>query len=159
MRSQCAFFVAEIPRLGYNRSMIRGIGNDIVDIGRIEKMVEAHGQRFFDRCFTAAEMARAQVKRDAGNHAGFVATLAKRYAAKEACSKALGTGIGEAAGLTEIEVLNDDSGRPYINLSGAAAATAAGLMPAEHMPVVHLSLSDEPPLAQAFVILEAIPAQ
>ncbi|MEC9346309.1 MAG: holo-ACP synthase [Pseudomonadota bacterium] len=133
--------------------MIVGIGIDLADIGRIEKSIERFGQRFLDRCFTAAEQAACdrQVNR--------AARYARRYAAKEAFSKALGTGIGEHAWLTEIEVVSTPGGKPGLRISGVAAQTMQRLAPPGHRVVAHLSITDERPYAQAFVILEALPRE
>ncbi len=131
--------------------MIIGIGNDLCDIRRIEKALSRHGRRFEERCFTPAERAKAAGRADKAG------TLAKRFAAKEACSKALGTGIG-GIHWHDMEVVNDGKGRPALNLTGPAKDLLDALLPAGHEAFIHLSLSDEHPLAQAFVIIEARPA-
>ena len=134
--------------------MIIGLGNDLCDIRRIETALARFGRRFEERCFTEAERAKAEGR---GDKAG---TLAKRFAAKEACSKALGTGVNGAHGVHwhDMEVANDKSGRPSLSLRGAARARLESLMPPGHEAVIHLTLSDEHPMAQAVVIIEARPA-
>ncbi|ANK79794.1 MAG: holo-ACP synthase [Rhizobiales bacterium NRL2] len=132
--------------------MIVGIGADLCDIRRIERSIERFGKRFLDRCFTAGEQAAC------GDRADTAARFARRYAAKEAAAKALGTGIGEFAGLKEIEVVSRPNGKPDLILSGQAAATLAGLCPAGAAGFAHLSISDEAPYALAYVVLEARPA-
>ncbi len=132
--------------------MILGIGNDIVDITRIEKALARHKGRFEERCFTPIERAKAESRRGAKTH---TQTYAKRFAAKEACAKALGCGIAKGISWQDIGVVNDDEGRPSLELSGEALECLERLTPAGMEARVHLSLSDEPPLAQAFVIIEA----
>lgn len=136
--------------------MIIGIGHDLIDITRIDKMLDDHGERFVQRCFTPSEQERANTHLEKGNRDGYVATFAKRFAAKEAVAKALGTGIAQDVYMKDIGVLNDDLGRPYIQLSGAAQEKLDDMTPSGKKGVVHLSLTDEPPLAQAFVIIEVI---
>ncbi len=129
--------------------MILGIGTDIVDIARITAIYQRHGQRFLDRCFTPAE--QALIGTD-------MAALARRYAAKEAASKALGTGIGENIGFHDLEILRNDKGQPILSFSAAAeryikdhlcgAGAGESIRP-------HVSLSDEPPYAVAYVVVEA----
>lgn len=133
--------------------MIIGTGSDLIDIRRIEKTLARHGQRFIDRCFTPVEIAKAERRRAAGTH---VATYAKRFAAKEACSKALGTGFAQGVYFRDIGVVNDPAGRPTLQLTGGAAARLAEMVPPGMAPVIHLTLTDEPPLAQAYVIIEAV---
>ncbi|WP_448952972.1 holo-ACP synthase [Labrys neptuniae] len=130
--------------------MIIGIGSDLCDIRRIEAALARHGERFEKRCFTAGERAKAAGRADKAG------TFAKRFAAKEACSKALGTGIS-GIHWHDMEILNAESGRPELVLSGAALSLLAGLLPAGHEARLHLSLTDEHPLAQAFVVIEARP--
>lgn len=131
--------------------MILGIGNDVVDIERIRAAIERHGQGFIDRCFTKIEQDKANSR---SNEDARIATYAKRFAAKEACAKALRTGIGEA-GFKDIEVMNDDKGAPSIHLTGGAKAHLEEMTPKGAHAIIHLSLSDEPPYAQAFVVIEA----
>jgi len=136
--------------------MIFGIGHDIVDIARIEKALERHGQRFLERCFTPQEQAKAAKRRNGGLEA---ATLAKRFAAKEATSKALGTGMASGVGWRDIEVIVDETGRPLLKLSGGAQDVLNQKTPAGYEAVLHLSLSDEPPLASAYVIIELVKSE
>ena len=130
--------------------MILGIGSDLIDIRRIEKSLERHGERFVARIFTEVEKARAE------NRAGRVASYAKRFAAKEACSKALGSGISEGVFWRDMGVVNLPSGRPTMHLTGGAAAKLEQLVPLDHRAVIHLTITDEFPMAQAFVIIEAV---
>ena len=131
--------------------MIIGIGSDLIDIRRIEKSLERHGERFVERIFTEVEQARAE------GRAGRVACYAKRFAAKEACSKALGSGISEGVFWRDMGVVNLPSGRPTMHLTGGAAEKLERLTPPDHRAVIHLTITDEFPMAQAFVIIEAIP--
>jgi len=131
--------------------VIIGIGSDITDIRRIEKSLTRFGERFIARVFTDTERARAE------RRPGPAATYAKRFAAKEACAKALGTGMRRGVFWRDMGVVNTRSGRPTLALTGGAAARLAEITPAGHAPVVHLTLSDEPPYAQALVIIEAAP--
>ena len=137
--------------------MIIGIGSDLIDITRVAKVIERHGERFLDRIFTDAERARAA--RRAKNEKMVVATYAKRFAAKEACAKALGTGIRHGVFWRDIGVVNLQSGQPTLALQGGALARLQALTPPGHTPFIHLSLTDEHPYAQAFVIIEALPAE
>jgi holo-[acyl-carrier protein] synthase len=131
--------------------MIIGIGNDITDIRRIEKVIERHGERFLSRIFTDVERARAE------RRAKSVETYAKRFAAKEACSKALGTGMRGGVWWRDMGVVNLPSGRPTMKLTGGAAARLARLIPPGYEADIHVSITDEYPLAQAFVIISAEP--
>ncbi|HEY1415225.1 MAG TPA: holo-ACP synthase [Caulobacteraceae bacterium] len=131
--------------------MIIGIGSDITDIRRIENSLERFGERFVRRVFTEVERARAE------RRAGPAATYAKRFAAKEACAKALGTGMRRGVFWRDMGVVNARSGRPTLALTGGAAARLAEITPSGHTCVLHLTLSDEPPYAQAFVVIEATP--
>jgi holo-[acyl-carrier protein] synthase len=133
--------------------MIIGTGSDLIDITRIAETLERHGARFIKRCFTPVEIAKAERRWGAGTH---VATYAKRFAAKEACSKALGTGFADGVYFRDIGVVNDPSGRPTLELTGGARARLMSMMPPGMRPVIHLTLTDEPPLAQAYVIIEAV---
>ncbi len=133
--------------------MIIGTGSDLIDITRIAETLERHGERFIKRCFTPVEIAKAERRRGAGTH---IATYAKRFAAKEACSKALGTGFADGVYFRDIGVVNDPSGRPTLELTGGARERLMAMMPAGMRPVIHLTLTDEPPLAQAYVIIEAV---
>jgi len=136
--------------------MIIGIGSDLVDITRIAKAIERHGDRFIDRIFTEAERARAN--RRASNKKLVVATYAKRFAAKEACSKALGTGIRHGVWWRDMGVVNLSGGRPTMQLTGGALARLQELTPDGLEARIDLSITDDWPLAQAFVIISAIPA-
>ena len=131
--------------------MIIGIGNDITDIRRIEKVIERHGERFLSRIFTDVERVRAE------RRAKSVETYAKRFAAKEACSKALGTGMRGGVWWRDMGVVNLPSGRPTMRLTGGAAARLAKLVPPGYEADIHVSITDEYPLAQAFVIISAEP--
>ena len=135
--------------------MIIGIGSDLIDIRRVAKVIERHGDRFLDRIFTDAERARAV--RRAKSEKMVVATYAKRFAAKEACSKALGTGIRQGVWWRDMGVVNMPSGRPTMKLTGGAAARLAKLTPPGYEADIHVSITDEYPLAQAFVIISAEP--
>ncbi len=129
--------------------MIIGIGSDLIDIRRIERSLDRFGSRFTERLFTEGERARSEAK------ATRAASYAKRFAAKEACSKALGTGMNRGVFWRDMEVVNLRSGQPTMRLTGGAAARLAALMPAGHEAFIHVSLTDEPPMAQAFVLIEA----
>lgn len=132
--------------------MIIGIGSDLIDIRRIERSLARFGDRFTQRIFTEGERARSDAK------ASRAASYAKRFAAKEACSKALGTGMNRGVFWRDMEVVNLRSGQPTMRLTGGAAARLAVLLPEGHVGHLHLSLTDDPPLAQAFVVIEARPA-
>ncbi len=131
--------------------MILGIGNDLTNIDRIAENLTRHGVRFTGRIFTPAEIAYAESK-PGTVRAG---TYAKRYAAKEACAKALGTGFRDGLVLTNISVINDELGKPSLVLTGRAADKLKALTPPGQSAFIHLSLSDDASLAQAFVIIEA----
>ena len=131
--------------------MIVGIGSDLVDIRRIERVIERHGERFLDRVFTPTERARAE------RRALSAATYAKRFAAKEACAKALGTGMRAGVFWRDMEVVNLPGGRPTMRLTGGAATRLKAMTPVGYEAFVHVSLTDDPPLAQAFVVIEARP--
>ena len=131
--------------------MIIGIGNDLCNIERIEKTLEKFGERFENRVFTETEIALARRRRRTAE------TYAKRFAAKEACAKALGTGFSAGVFWRDMEVVNLPSGQPALRLAGGAAARLADLLPAGHAARLHVSLTDDPPMAQAFVIIEALP--
>ena len=133
--------------------MIIGLGNDLIDIRRIEKTLARFGQRFIDRTFAPEEIAKAERRRAAGTH---IATYAKRFAAKEACSKALGTGFNHGVYMKDIAVTNDPSGKPSLVLTGGALERLKALTPAGKTALLHLTITDEPPLAQAFVVIECV---
>ena len=133
--------------------MIIGTGSDLIDITRIGQTLERFGERFIRRCFTDAEIAKAERRRAAGTH---IDTYAKRFAAKEACSKALGTGFNHGVYMKDIGVINDASGRPFLVLTGGALRRLKAMTPDGMDARLHLSLTDEPPLASAHVIIEAV---
>ena len=132
--------------------MIIGIGIDLLDIRRLEKIMEKHGERFQSRYYTQNEINKAQARVKAGGH---ILTLAKHYAAKEACAKALGTGFIEGIYMKDIEVLNDGYGKPVLKLYNGAYTRLQAMTPAGKTAYMHLSLTDEPPYAQAQVLIEA----
>lgn len=132
--------------------MILGIGNDLCDIRRIESAIERHGERFLARVFTDVERAKAERRTERIR----AATYAKRFAAKEAASKALGTGFRAGVFLKDLGVVNLRSGQPTMAMTGGAAARLARITPPGHRAVVHLTMTDEFPYAQAFVIIEAL---
>lgn len=131
--------------------MIIGIGNDLVDIRRIEKTLKTHQERFIKRCFSQSEQQQLLTRKD-DQKAQF---LAKRFAAKEACVKALGSGFVDDIYLKDISVERDSAGKPSLILSGGALEKLHEVVGSNKDPYLHLSLSDEPPYASAFVILEA----
>lgn len=130
--------------------MIIGIGSDLCDIRRVERVLTRFGNRFEARVFTEIERLRANSRPHPE------ATYAKRFAAKEACSKALGTGFRQGVFHRDMGVVNAPSGRPTLHLTGGAAERLARITPPGHRAVIHLTLTDEPPLAQALVIIEAL---
>lgn len=132
--------------------MIVGLGSDLCNIERIQNSLDRFGERFERRCFTDVE--RTKANRRPFTKAG---TLAKRFAAKEAFSKAVGTGFNRGVFMKDIGVVNARSGAPTLALKGGALAALEALVPAGHRPVVHLTLTDDHPWAQAFVIIEALP--
>lgn len=138
--------------------MILGIGNDMCNIERIERALARFGAAFERRVFTAGEQAKAQRRAGGGKRNGVASTYAKRFAAKEALGKALGTGVGAGGGIfwRDIEVVNLPTGKPTLRLHGGAAAALVAITPAGHRAVIHVSLVDEYPLAQAFVVIEAV---
>jgi holo-[acyl-carrier protein] synthase len=133
--------------------VISGIGSDLIDIGRIEKTLERHGERFISRVYTEIERARSERRKQRA------ASYAKRFAAKEACAKALGTGLSRGVFWRDMGVVNLPSGKPTMHLTGGAAAMLARLTPPKHRAVIHLTITDDFPLAQAFVIIEALPVE
>ena len=128
--------------------MIVGIGSDLCNIARIEKSLERFGERFLNRVFTETERAKAASRPHTS-----AGTLAKRFAAKEAFSKAVGTGFKRGVFMKDIGVVNAPSGAPTLQLTGGARATLDALAPAGHAIDVHLTMTDDYPWAQAFVIL------
>ena len=133
--------------------MIIGIGSDLCSIDRIAASLDRFGDRFVARVFTDAERARAE--RRPLTRAG---TLAKRFAAKEAFSKAVGTGFKQGVFMRDIGVVNLPSGAPTLRLTGGAAARLDALVPQGHAPHIHLTMTDDHPWAQAFVVIEGVPA-
>ena len=131
--------------------MIIGIGSDLCDIRRIQNSLDRFGTRFTERLFTDIEKARSERKNDRA------ASYAKRFAAKEACAKALGTGMRRGVFWKDMGVVNLRSGRPTLALTGGAAERLAEITPEGRTAVIHLSLTDDIPYAQAFVIIEALP--
>jgi holo-[acyl-carrier protein] synthase len=131
--------------------LIVGIGSDLTDIRRVAETLERFGDRFRQRIFTEIERTRSDRKPD------FAASYAKRFAAKEACAKALGTGIRRGVFWRDMGVVNARSGQPTMQLTGGAAERLAALIPEGLEPRIHLSLTDDHPYAQAFVIIEAVP--
>jgi holo-[acyl-carrier protein] synthase len=129
--------------------MIIGLGSDLIDIRRIEKTLERHGPRFVERVFTPVERSRAE------GRAQRAASYAKRFAAKEACAKALGTGMSDGVFWRDMGVVNLPSGQPTMTLTGGAAERLRRLIPVGHDAFVHLTITDDYPLAQAFVVIEA----
>ncbi len=130
--------------------MILGFGNDLCDIRRIEDSLARFGVRFVNRCFTDLERQKSE------RRARPASSYAKRFAAKEACAKALGTGIAAGVFWRDMGVVNLASGKPTLSLTGGAALRLAEMTPEGHMVVIHLTLTDEYPMAQAQVIIEAI---
>ena len=129
--------------------MIIGIGTDLVDIRRIEQTIARHGERFINRIYTETERARAERK------ANRIDTYAKRFAAKEACAKALGTGFRKGVFFRDMGVVNLPSGKPTLRLTGGALARLQAITPAGYEAQIDLALTDEYPLAQAFVVISA----
>jgi len=130
--------------------MIIGIGNDIIDIRRIEKTLDRYGDRFVQRCFTEIEQKKSDRRRLRA------ASYAKRFAAKEACSKALGTGFRRGTYWRDLGVVNLPSGKPTMALTGGAADHLARLTPAGFVAKIDLTITDDFPQAQAFVIITAV---
>jgi holo-[acyl-carrier protein] synthase len=133
--------------------MIIGTGSDLIDIRRIERTLARFGERFIQRCFTETEIAKAERRRAAGTH---IATYAKRFAAKEACSKALGTGFSNGVYMRDIGVVNDALGRPTLALTGGALERLNTMIPPGRQANIHVTLTDEPPMAAVHVIIEAV---
>ena len=133
--------------------MIIGTGSDLLDIRRFEKVMTRFETRFIARSFTDIERAKAESRRPGGTH---IATYAKRFAAKEACSKALGTGFAQGVYMKDIGVVNDAAGKPTLQLTGGALKRLEALTPPGKQVVIHLTLTDEPPIAKADVIIEAV---
>ena len=130
--------------------MILGLGNDTVDIRRIERSIDRYGDRFIDRIFTGIE------RRKSDNRRLRAASYAKRFAAKEACAKALGTGLAGGVFWRDMGVVNLQSGKPTMELTGGAAERLAAITPAGHSARIDVSISDDFPMAQAIMIISAI---
>ena len=131
--------------------MILGIGSDIVDVRRIERVIERHGERFLARVYTATERAKADAR------AKRIETYAKRFAAKEACAKALGTGLRAGVFWHDMGVVNLPSGRPTMKLTGGALKRLHAITPAGSEARIDLTITDEGPMAQAMVVISAVP--
>jgi holo-[acyl-carrier protein] synthase len=131
--------------------MILGIGSDITDVRRIAKVIERHGDRFLDRVFTPTERARAECRKNR------VETYAKRFAAKEACAKALGTGIRSGVWWRDMGVVNRPSGQPTMQLTGGALLRLQAITPPGQEVRIDLSISDEGPMALAYVVISTVP--
>jgi len=135
--------------------MIIGIGNDLIDIRRIESTLERFGDRFIQRIYTPDEQRKAELRKGAGN--AYASTYAKRYAAKEAASKALGTGFRDGVYWRDLGVVNLPSGKPTIIMTGGAAERLKAITPAGMDARIELTLTDEYPIAEALVIITAVP--
>jgi holo-[acyl-carrier protein] synthase len=133
--------------------VIIGIGSDLIDVRRIERVIERHGDRFLSRIFTDIERAKAERRRTR------VETYAKRFAAKEACAKALGTGLRAGVFWRDMGVVNMPSGRPTMKLTGGALARLKAITPDGCAACIDLTITDEGPMAQALVIITAVPQQ
>jgi len=131
--------------------MILGIGSDIVDVRRMARVIDRHGDRFLERIFTGTERAKAE------RRARRVETYAKRFAAKEACAKALGTGLRAGVFWRDMGVVNLASGRPTMQLTGGALARLEAITPAKCEARIDVTITDEGPMAQALVIITAVP--
>jgi holo-[acyl-carrier protein] synthase len=132
--------------------MILGIGSDIVDVRRIERVIERHGERFLARVYTRTERAKAD------GRAKRIETYAKRFAAKEACAKALGTGLRSGVFWRDMGVVNLPSGRPTMKLTGGALKRLQAITPAGYEARIDLTITDEGPMAQALVVISAVPS-
>ncbi len=131
--------------------MIIGLGSDLIDIRRIERSLEKFGDRFVQRIFTEIEQQKSDRRRLRA------ASYAKRFAAKEACSKALGTGLSRGVFWRDMGVINLPGGKPTMHLTNGAALQLQRLMPPGHRAAIHVTITDDFPLAQAFVVIEAVP--
>jgi holo-[acyl-carrier protein] synthase len=132
--------------------MIIGLGSDITDVRRVAKVIERHGDRFLTRVFTDVERAKADRRKNR------VETYAKRFAAKEACAKALGTGIRQGVWWRDMGVINLPSGKPTMLLTGGAKKRLDALIPAGHDAQIDITIADEGPMAVAFVMISAVPS-
>ena len=133
--------------------MIVGIGSDLIDIRRIEKTLERYGERFINRIYTPIEVRKSERRQERA------ASYAKRFAAKEACAKALGTGLAQGVFWRDMGVVNLAGGKPTMALTGGAAVRLDKILPKGHRAAIHLTITDDFPLAQAFVIIEALPVE
>jgi holo-[acyl-carrier protein] synthase len=133
--------------------VIIGIGSDLIDIRRIERSLERYGERFIARLFTDVERARSERRR------ARAASYAKRFAAKEACAKALGTGMSRGVFWRDMGVVNLPGGKPTMQLTNGAAKRLLEMLPQGHTSAIHLTITDDFPLAQAFVVIEALPVE
>ncbi|MFK0383412.1 MULTISPECIES: holo-ACP synthase [Rhizobium/Agrobacterium group] len=131
--------------------MIIGMGSDLIDIRRVENSLNRFGERFTHRCFTDIERAKSDGRKNRA------ASYAKRFAAKEACSKALGTGLANGVFWKDMGVVNLPGGKPTMALTNGAAKRLETMLPAGHKANIHLTITDDYPYAQAFVIIEALP--
>ena len=131
--------------------MIVGLGNDLCDISRVQQVLDKYGERFTQRCFTEIERQKSD------RRAQRAASYAKRFAAKEACSKALGTGMSWGVYWRDLGVVNLPSGKPTMKLTNGAARALSRLVPAGHEAHIHLTITDDGGMAQAFVIIKALP--
>src|SRR5262249_3728962 len=138
-------------RAGPRQAMILGIGSDLVDVRRIERTIERHGERFLARIFTATERSKAEGRVRSSE------TFAKRFAAKEACAKPLAPGVRAGVFWRDLGVVNLPSGRPTMRLTGGALARLRAITPAGFEARIDLSISDEGPMAQAIVVISAAP--
>lgn len=132
--------------------MIIGLGSDLIDIRRVEKTIARHGDRFIQRLYTDIERAKSD------RRANRAASYAKRFAAKEACAKALGTGLNHGVYWRDMGVVNLSGGKPTLKLTGGALARLAAITPSGHRAEIALTITDDFPLAQAIVIISAIPS-
>lgn len=132
--------------------MIIGIGSDMIDIRRIEKTIERYGDRFLDRIFTNVERAKSDRRTERA------ASYAKRFAAKEACAKALGTGLRRGVFWRDMGVVNLTSGQPTMRLTGGAQRRLQQLTPEGHEARIHVTITDDFPIAHAFVMISAVPS-
>ena len=131
--------------------MILGVGTDLANIERIAGVLDRHGDRFRNRVFTEIEQKKAERRQDKAG------TYAKRWAAKEACSKALGTGLRMGIAWKDMAVKNLRTGQPVMEVSGWAAERLQNMTPKGHKAIIHVTLTDDHPWAQAFVVIEARP--
>jgi len=131
--------------------VILGIGNDLIDIRRIDKTIQRHGERFLNRVYTDIERAKSD------RRAARAASYAKRFAAKEACAKALGTGLNQGVYWRDMGVVNLPGGKPTLRLTGGALKRLEKITPAGHRAQIDLTITDDFPLAQAIVIISAEP--